>query len=440
MLEWLSRKVKLSALKDYIHNPRRLSKQAMEKLCESLREDGYHQRIVVNHDLTIIGGHQRKKALLKAGFSKDTEIEVLIASRPLTAEEFDRINIRDNVSYGEYDLDILANRFDVNTLLNWGMGDDVLKSLRDDQLLAQAGNEDTSPLTPEPKAKLGDIYILGSHRLMCGDSTNPEHVAKLLVGNTPILMVTDPPYGVNYDPEWRERADKGVDIRSTGKVLNDDRADWTEAYKLFPGDVAYVWHPSTSTHLFAQNLEACGFTLINLIIWSKQHFVLSRGDYHNQNELLWYAARKKKKQKEHYESAHEPLWYACKKGQKHHWQGRRDQTTVWDIANNNSFGNPNVEEKFGHGTQKPLECMLRPILNNTAKGDGVYDPFCGSGTTLIACEKSERVCYAMELSPAYVDMILARWEKETGGKALLETGGVYTKNPIEEKACPQTLK
>lgn len=426
MLEWHSRKVKLGDLKDYDHNPRHISKQAMEKLCESLREDGYHQRLIVNRDLTIIGGHQRKKALLHAGFSPETEMEVLEPSRFLTPDEVDRINIRDNLSYGAFDTDLLANRFDPQTLSDFGMPDDLLKSLGIPSVLDMIEEQPLPELPPEPKSKLGDVYLLGTHRLMCGDSTNTQHVNLLLNGATPILMVTDPPYGVNYDPEWRERADKGVDIRSTGKVLNDDRADWTEAYKLFPGDVAYVWHPSTTTHLFAQNLEACGFTLINLIIWSKQHFVLSRGDYHNQHELLWYASRPQKKQKKadkpHYASTHQPLWYAHKKGKKHNWQGKRDQTTVWDIANNNSFGNPNTEEKFGHGTQKPLECMLRPILNNSAKGDGVYDPFCGSGTTLIACEKSDRLCYAMELSPSYVDMILARWEKETGGKAVLEGG------------------
>jgi site-specific DNA-methyltransferase (adenine-specific) len=302
MLTWTVQTVKLSHLKDYQHNPRKITKAEMDKLVTSLREDGYHQRFLVNNDHTLIGGHQRKKAL---------------------------------------------------------------------------------------------------------------------------LMVTDPPYGVNYDPEWRERADKGVNPRSKGKVLNDDRADWTEAYKLFPGDVAYVWHPSHTTHLFAQHLESCGFSLITLIIWAKQHFVLSRGDYHNQHELLWYASRpqakkQKKADKPDYTATHEPLWYATKKGKKHNWQGRRDQTTVWDIANNNRFGNPHMEEKFGHGTQKPLECMLRPILNNSAKGQEVYDPFCGSGTTLIACEKSDRICYAMELSPAYVDMTLARWEKETGREAVLE--------------------
>jgi site-specific DNA-methyltransferase (adenine-specific) len=433
MLEWHSQKVKLGDLKDYEHNPRRLSKQAMEKLCVSLTEDGYHQRIVVSHDLTIIGGHQRKKALLKAGFSKDSEIEVLRSSRPLTAEEFDRINIRDNLPYGSFDTDILANRFDPQTLSNFGMPDDLLKSLGIPSPLDMMEEQPLPAIPPEPRSKLGDVYLLGTHRLMCGDSTNPTDVGKLLNNNIPVLMVTDPPYGVNYDPEWREKMDKATGRFSKGKVLNDDRADWTDAYKLFPGDVAYVWHPSPTTHLFAQHLEACGFTLITLIIWTKQHFVLSRGDYHNQHELLWYASRPRKKQKKtpkpNYTPTHEPLWYSVKKGKKHHWQGKRDQTTVWDIANNNSFGNPNIEEKFGHGTQKPLECMLRPILNNSVKGEGVYDPFCGSGTTLIACEKSGRICYAMELSPAYVDMTIARWEKETGQKAALLQNATINRTP-----------
>ena len=374
-----------------------------------MKEDGYHQRIIVNHDLTIIGGHQRKKALLKAGFAKDGELEVLAPDRELTPQELDRINIRDNLAYGEYDFDILANRFDVQTLLDFGMPEDWLKELADDTLLGSE-EKDLGELPAEPRSNSGDLYLLGNHRLFCGDSTNATDVSRLLKDATPVLMVTDPPYGVEYDPSWREQADKQIGKRSKGKVLNDDRVDWRDAYALFPGDIAYVWHASRYTHQFAQSLEQCGFDVVNLIIWSKQHFVISRGDYHHQ---------------------HEPLWYAVRKGKKHNWQGRRDQSTLWEINNNNAFGTGGkMEEKFGHGTQKPLECMLRPILNNTAKGEGVYDPFCGSGTTLIACEKSERVCYAMELSPAYVDMIVARWEKETGEKAVLEEQ-LRHHNPIE---------
>ncbi|MCP4264896.1 MAG: DNA modification methylase, partial [Candidatus Brocadiaceae bacterium] len=390
MLNWTSKTIQILELKEYEHNPRRIGKKEFEKLVSSIKQDGYHQRIIVNHDNIIIGGHQRKKALLEAGLKESDTLEVLVPDRKLTQEELDRINIRDNLSFGEYDFEILANRFDTETLVDFGMSGDMLVGFGDDNLLADLeDNTESEELPTEPKAKLGDVYILGNHRLMCGDSTNPQHVDKLLNGANPILMVTDPPYGVNYNPEWREEVDKGA--RNTGKVLNDDRYDWSEAYSLFTGDVAYVWHSALYTHKFAQNLADNGFDLVSLIIWNKQHFVLSRGDYHNK---------------------HEPLWYAVRKGQKHNWQGRRDQTTVWDIDNNN-YGAKAKEEQTGHGTQKPLECMLRPILNNSKKGQSVYDPFGGSGTTLIACQKSDRNCYMMELSPAYVDIIINRWEKET---------------------------
>ena len=397
MLNWTSKTIQISELKEYEHNPRRIGKKEFEKLVSSIKEDGYHQRIIVNQDNVIIGGHQRKKALLEAGLKETDTVEVLIPDRNLTSEELDRINIRDNLSFGEYDFDILANRFNVETLVDFGLPGDMLVGFGDDNLLADTeDNTEVDDLPAEPKAKLGDVYILGKHRLMCGDSTNPQHVDKLLNGENPILMVTDPPYGVNYKPEWREGVSKGA--RNTGKVLNDDRYDWSEAYSLFTGDVAYVWHSALYTHKFAENLADNGFDLVSLIIWNKQHLVLSRGDYHNK---------------------HEPLWYAVRKGQKHNWQGRRDQTTVWDIDNNN-YGAKTKEEQTGHGTQKPLECMLRPILNNSQKGQSVYDPFGGSGTTLIACEKSDRNCYMMELSPAYIDIIINRWEKETGKEAILD--------------------
>ncbi len=397
MLNWTSKTIQISELKEYEHNPRRIGQKEFEKLVSSIKEDGYHQRIIVNQDNVIIGGHQRKKALLEAGLKETDTVEVLIPDRKLTQKELDRINIRDNLSFGEYDFDILANRFNVETLVDFGLPGDMLVGFDDDNLLVDS--EDSPELETLPantKAKLGDVYILGNHRLMCGDSTNPQHVDKLLNGANPILMVTDPPYGVNYNPEWREEVDKGD--RNTGKVLNDDRYDWSDAYALFTGDIAYIWHPASYTHKFAESIENNGFDLINLIIWNKQHFVLSRGNYHNK---------------------HEPLWYAVRKGQKHNWQGRRDQSTIWDIDNNN-YGAKAKEEQTGHGTQKPLECMLRPIINNSKKGQSVYDPFGGSGTTLIACQKSERNCYMMELSPSYVDIIINRWEKETGKEVILD--------------------
>ncbi len=397
MINWLSKSIKISELKEYEHNPRKIGNKEFEKLTSHIKEDGYHQRIIVNNDYTIIGGHQRKKALLASGYTEDSMIDVLIADRLLSEKELDRINVRDNLPFGEYDFDILSSRFDLETLIDFGMPGDMLIGFGEENILNN-DEFDTSDLPTEPKSKLGDLYMLGNHRLLCGDSTNPQHVERLLDGANPILMVTDPPYGVKYEPEWRNSIGDAHGVaKNTGKVLNDDRYDWSEAYSLFAGDVAYVWHSSKYTHKFAENIEKCGFELINLIIWAKQHFVLSRGDYHFQ---------------------HEPLWYAVKKGKNHNWQGKRDQATVWEIDNNN-YGASTNEEQTGHGTQKPLECMLKPILNNSEAGQGVYDPFGGSGTTLIACEKSKRNCYMMELSPAYIDLIVARWEKETGEKVVL---------------------
>ena len=402
-IKWQEASIKLSQLKEYTHNPRKITKEMLDKLASHIKEDGYHQRIIVDNDYTIIGGHQRKKALYMAGYDDETEIEVLIPNKKLTLEEIERLNIRDNISFGEYDFDLLKANFSLPSLKEYGLDSDLIRALQKDADKAILDQEEVEVdnLNLEPTAKLGDVYILGNHRLMCGDSINPQHVEKLMDGAKPILMVTDPPYGVEYDPKWRESVDLQVGMRSKGKVLNDDRYDWSEAYSLFTGDIAYVWHSSKYTHKFAENIENSGFELICLIIWTKQQFALSRGDYHHQ---------------------HEPLWYAVRKGKKHNWQGKRDQSTVWEITNNNPFGNSNKEETWGHGTQKPLECMLRPILNNSAQGQSVYDPFGGSGTTLIACERSKRNCYMMELSSVYVDVIIKRWEKETGLKAVLEGG------------------
>ena len=216
-----------------------------------------------------------------------------------------------------------------------------------------------------------------------------------LAGAVPHLMVTDPPYGVSYDPSWRNEA--GVSSTSrTGKVANDDRADWREAWALFPGEVAYVWHAAIHARTVAESLEACGFVVRSQIIWSKSRFVLGRGDYHWQ---------------------HEPCWYAVRKGGTGHWQGARDQATIWPIASGEDDG------ATGHGTQKPVACMRRPIEHNSEDGDSVYEPFSGSGTTLIAAERTGRRCFALELDPRYVDVAVTRWQSLTGEVAVLDGDG-----------------
>jgi len=257
---------------------------------------------------------------------------------------------------------------------------------------------DSVPEIPDqPATRLGDIWLLGDHRVGCGDSTTAAGVAPVMAGSQPHLMVTDPPYGVAYDPSWRARRGLGAGNLAQGKVLNDDRADWGQAYAMFPGDAAYVWFGALRGDVVAADLQACKLQLRAQIIWVKQHFTLSRGDFHWQHETCWYAVRE---------------------GKASHWQGDRTQTTVWEIANNNPFGNRHREQSWGHGTQKPVECMRRPIVNNSRPGQLVYDPFLGSGTSLIAAEMTGRICCGLEISAAYVDVILRRWQAFTGRTAI----------------------
>jgi DNA modification methylase len=225
-------------------------------------------------------------------------------------------------------------------------------------------------------------------------------------------MITDPPYGVGYDPSWRGCRNLSGGRLAEGKVLNDDRADWREAYALFPGGVAYVWFGALHGEIAAAGLAACGFQLRAQIVWAKQHFTLSRGDYH------W---------------KHETCWYAVREGKASHWQGDRTQTTVWEIANNNPFRSGEREPSWGHGTQKPVECMRRPIVNNSRPGQAIYDPFLGSGTSVIAAEMTGRVCCGLELNPAYVDVVVRRWQLFTEREARDQASG----QSFDERAARQ---
>jgi len=390
---WNYEKRNIDDLSENVDNPRRLTKKRAEDLKKSVKKFGLCQPIVIQKDGKILGGHQRLKILRSIGVN---EVSVAIPSRALSKREAKELTIRLNKSVGDWDYDALANTWDPQDLLEWGFEETEL-SIDIQELLGKNEDEDNGLLEPtkEPKTKLGDVYQLGNHRLICGDSTIPETVQQLLDGEEPILMVTDPPYGVNYDPDWRGKAGKGQKAR--GKVQNDDQINWALAWSLFPGSVAYVWHADRFTSEVRKTLEEAEFEIKSQIIWFKQHFALSRGDYHWQ---------------------HEPCWYAIKKGHNHNWQGSRKETTVWEISNLNAFGTNKEDERTSHSTQKPLECMRKPIINNTAKGEGVYDPFLGSGTTLIACEELGRKCYGIELDPAYCDLIVDRWVRYRKSKNL----------------------
>jgi hypothetical protein len=277
---------------------------------------------------------------------------------------------------------------------------------------AEVEEDDGPGEVPEnPVTRLGDLWLLGEHRLLCGDSTDAACVERLLAGERPRLMVCDPPFGVSYDPAWRNEAGVSSTLR-TGKVANDDRVDWTAVWKLFPGAVAYVWHAGKHCGEVAANLHQAGFDIRAQIIWAKSRFALSRGNYHWQ---------------------HEPCWYAVRDGATGHWQGARDQTTVWAIA---VAGGDGEDDATVHGTQKPVEAMRRPMLNNSGAGAAVYEPFAGSGTTIIAAETTRRTCFAMEIDPRYCDVAIERRQRFCGRQAVLDGDGRSFEEMRDERAAP----
>lgn len=368
------------------YNPRQLTKEQYKHLKDSIDRFGLVDPILVNKNKDrkniIIGGHQRVKV------AKDMNIkEVPVLELDLTYERERELNVRLNRNTGEWDMDSLANFFEVDELVDWGFDEDEL-ILPEEEVIAGLTEDDDVPEVEESICKEGDLWILGEHRLLCGDATKKEDVDKLMDGDKAELMITDPPYGVEYDANFRNEAFKDGSNRAVGKVNNDNNADWSKAWELSSSIVAYVYHAGICSAIVQESLEKCNYIIKSQIIWAKNNFAISRGHYH------W---------------KHEPVWYAVKKNNKANWIGDRSQTTVWEIDK------PRKNET-GHSTQKPVMCMQKPILNHS--GD-VYDPFLGSGSTLIACEKTNRKCYGMELDPHYCDVIIKRWEDYTGKVAKL---------------------
>ena len=681
----------------YARNPRR-NAQAIATVAASIQEFGWRQPIVVDEAMVVLAGHTRLEAARKLGF-KTAPVHI---AKGLTEAQARAFRIMDNRSSenAEWDKDLLNLELADLLEADFDLG---LTGFTEDELTALMSSlgegtgpqdgEDDIPETPEdPISRSGDLWILGNHRLLCGDSTVATDVERVLNGVKPLLLVSDPPYGVEYDPSWRNQVG-AAKTKRTGKVLNDDRADWREAWALFPGDVAYVWHGALHAATVAESLEVTGFNIRSQIIWAKERLVLSRGDYHWQHEPCqpagtmvqkviergagsqpaaiaevpietlnagdfvvsynpyesvvrrrgrqitrfgerqfdglmhtisaagratratpehrfsvrlnqdaadkqvvylmrrgdWWrvgrvtlfnsrgfglatrladnlgeeawvvavhdtvveaqcaeqvlsckygiptthwevdawakdpdrvrsqemiagmygslnlsalAARATLLLRDHRLERDHPFiiggerlnfsrratrlirscnvfakimqipmptlgdefswvtvtgndatpfsglvysmdvekdqhyvadglithncWYAVRKTGKGHWAGDRKQTTLWQIANKDQ------DEKTVHSTQKPVECMRRPILSNSSPGQAIYEPFMGSGTTLIAAETTGRVCYGIELNPAYIDVAAQRWQKFTGKEAVLE-GTETTFDALKDK-------
>lgn len=409
---------KITDLIPYARNARTHSDAQVAQIAASINEWGWTTPVLIDESGQIIAGHGRIMAARKLGID---QVPVMVASGWSDAQKKAYV-LADNqltINAG-WDMDLLkielgdleTGGFNLDLI---GFDDNVLAEILADKTKGLTDPDETPEVPVQPVSVSGDVWVLGNHRIICGDSTSADVVGKLLGPVKPHLMVTDPPYGVKYDADWRNRAarhspsmgNRAIGGGAVGVVLNDDRADWRDAWALFPGDVAYVWcAPGPLNCVVHDSLTGAGFTPRMMIIWAKSQLVIGRGNYHVQ---------------------HEPCWYAVRKGKTAHWHGDRKQTTLWQIDK------PQKSET-GHSTQKPVECMKRPIENNSSPGQAVYEPFSGSGTTIIAGEMTGRHIYAIELNPAYVDVAVMRWQNFTGNDAVLDNDG-RTFNDIKVKRC-----
>ena len=387
----------------YARNTRTHSPEQVAQIAGSIREFGFTNPVLIDGENGIIAGHGRVMAASKLGLAKVPCIRLA----HLTDTQKRAYIIADNklALNAGWDEEMLAlelgelmdEDFDLSLI---GFDEAELGDLMAETTEGETDPDDVPEPPVDPVTVRGDVWVMGKHRIACGDCTDQGTVDKALNGVKPHLMVTDPPYGVEYDADWRNKAMRAdgsaIGGKAIGKVENDDRADWRDAWALFPGEIAYVWHaPGENQAEVMESLKACDFQIRNHIIWAKQQLVIGRGHYHHQ---------------------HEPCWYAVRKGGTGHWAGDRKQTTLWKIDK------PQKSET-GHSTQKPVECMKRPIENNSLPGQAVYEPFSGSGTTIIAGEMTGRSIHAIELNPAYVDVAVKRWQDFTGKQAIHEASG-----------------
>src|SRR6195256_5722960 len=380
-------------------NARTHSDAQVAEIAGSIRAFGFTNPILVGELGDVVAGHGRLAAARQLGLS-DVPVILLQGLTELQRRQLVLADNRIALNAG-WNLEML--HLELKDLSALGADLSVLGFTKHElaAALTAAGSEgltdenEVPELAETPITAPGDIWCLGPHRLACGDSTDASAVAALLGGLEPQLMVTDPPYGVEYDPAWRHRLGVNKSLKR-GKVRNDERADWGAAWALFPGEIAYVWHGALHATTVAESLATCGFTIRAQIVWAKERLVMSRGDYHWQHEPCWYAVRK-----------------------KGNWTGDRKQTTLWTIPT----GGQDAETR--HATQKPVECMRRPMLNNANPGQAIYEPFLGSGTTLIAAQSVARVCLAIEIDPLFVDLAIRRWQAFTGKKAIRQSDGTY---------------
>jgi DNA modification methylase len=412
----------------YARNPRK-NDAAVERMVASIREFGFKIPVLARSDGEVVDGHLRLKAARKLDIA---EVPVILCDEwtPAQVKAF-RLMVNRSVTWADWDEELLALELLELKDLEFDLSLTGFDTKEIDDFLAKPDDDDaantTPPLPENPVSRAGDLWLCGRHRVLCGDATSPEVVARLLGDRKPALLVTDPPYGIELDSEWRDRAGLNgcgpaepsyMKQRTAGhtetKISGDTRADWSEAFELVPSlQIAYVWHASIFTREVLNGLLRIGFLYPQQIIWNKGRTVLTRTHY-------WYQ--------------HEPCWYVRKKNAP--WFGKAgENSTIWDSPSPKFIMGGSDEQKFDHPTQKPVDLMRRPILNHTNRGELVYEPFLGSGTTLAAAELTERACCGVELDPKYVDVIVQRWQTLSGKEAKLEIDGRTFREIANERAA-----
>ncbi len=400
----------------YARNPRK-NDAVVDRMCSSIREFGFKIPVLARSDGEVVDGHLRLKAAQKL---RITEVPVILCDEWSAAQvKAFRLMVNRSVTWAQWDDELLALELQELNEADFDLSLTGFDPKEIDDLLLDPGDDDQAnaapPLPENAVSRLGDLWLCGPHRVLCGDATSSEAVARLLEDRAPSLLVTDPPYGIELDSEWRDRAGlngcgpaqpsymkKRTQGHTETTISGDTRADWSEAFELVPSlQIAYVWHASVYTREVLNGLLRIGFLYPQQIIWNKGRTVLTRTHY-------WYQ--------------HEPCWYLRKKNAP--WFGKAgENSTIWDSASPKFIMGGSDEEKFDHPTQKPVDLMRKPILNHTKRSELVYEPFLGSGTTLAAAELTERVCVGMELDPKYVDVIVQRWQTLAGKKATLDGDG-----------------
>jgi DNA modification methylase len=426
----------------YARNPRK-NDAVVDRMCASIREFGFKVPVLARSDGAVVDGHLRLKGARKVESwpgGDITGIPVILCDEWTEAQvKAFRLVVNRSVTWAEWDEELLALELQELSAADFDLALTGFDPRELEDLLTATGTDeqaDVAPPLPEnPVSRPGDLWVCGNrrnqHRVLCGDATSPETVARLLGDRKPFLMITDPPYGIELDSEWRDRAGLNgcgpaeasyMKHRTEGhtetKISGDTRADWSEAFELVPSlQIAYVWHASMFTREVLDGLLRIGFQHHQQIIWDKQRTVLTR-------TLYWFQ--------------HEPCWFVRKKNAV--WYGKAgENSTIWACPSPKFImggSKDEADEKQDHPTQKPVELMRRPLLNHTKRGEAVYEPFLGSGSTLAAAEITERVCWGIELDPKYVDVVITRWQSLTGGKATLDGDG-RTFEEIAQERHPQ---